>query len=297
MEIPFFATPLGQDGPGAPKPWRGSGFQTKNATAARARIVPIGACFQRSRKGSNPLAELRESSLLFSLDSLLNHEKNRVEEARVAAERRREEEEARRTAEERAQAEAKAREQREAEARAAREAERSRDEEARLEGIRQAEVERTLAEARLRGEIELALRRSEHELRIATVKASNQARVVKGALVVASALAVVASVGALVLEFGVRRPGLARLQAKLDTDLASERTRSERTRDLLDQSERRARRLEEALKEVQPVEAPRTPAASEPPKRPRPAPSPARPGSTGRRPCTGNPDDPLNPCL
>jgi hypothetical protein len=152
-------------------------------------------------------------------------------------------------------------------------------------------------EARLRSEIELAARRSEHELKLSAVKATSQARAAKGALVATSSLAAFAVIGALALEFGVHRPELRRLQARLDSELATERTRSEHVKALLDQSERRARLLENALEQAPTRPDNPAPAAADPAPRPRSPRPPPRPSRPERRPCTGNPDDPLNPCL
>jgi colicin import membrane protein len=246
---------------------------------------------------STPLAELRESSLLFSLDSLLAHERNRVEAERAAAEERRLADEAKRAAEARQRAEAEARRlaaEREAAARA--EALR-REEEARLEAIRRAELEKAAAETRLRGEIELAARRSEHELRLSALKSSRETRALRSIVVATSAIAVLAASGALVVEFGVRRPERERMQASFAAELAGERRRSDGVRELLVESEKRARKLEESLHSPAPKAAPAPPPAVEPARPQRPVRPSARPVGRDGPPCQGNPHDPLNPCL
>src|SRR5689334_13954484 len=106
---------------------------------------------RRSRvlQEGNRVADLRESSLLFSLDSLLAHERDKIErerhaaelqkraalEAALAAERARKAETERRAAEERERILAEER--------------RTREESARLVAIREAEIERVRLEARL----------------------------------------------------------------------------------------------------------------------------------------------------
>jgi hypothetical protein len=243
------------------------------------------------------LAELRESSLLFSLDSLLADERERVEKERRQAERARAEAERQKAAEAARRAEEQARSAAEARARAAREEELLREQEARLEGIRRAEIERVTAVARLRSEIELDVRKSEHELRLTAARAARQARALKGALGALGLLAVLVTGGALAFEFGVRNPERARLQARFDGELASERERTGHVRKLLEESERRAWRLERALEDVKPASVPAPPTTLERTPPARPARPPVRPGPRERRPCTGNPNDPLNPCL
>src|SRR5436190_17599681 len=86
-----------------------------------------------------PLPEAHESSLLFSLDSLFAHERDKIEiERQRAARERQAAAEAEAHAERTRQAE-RARQAAEARERAVAEDRRQRDEEARLEGIRQAE--------------------------------------------------------------------------------------------------------------------------------------------------------------
>ncbi|HEY3493243.1 MAG TPA: hypothetical protein VGK73_01100 [Polyangiaceae bacterium] len=243
------------------------------------------------------MAELRESSLLFSLDSLLAEERERVENERRRAERARAEAEQRKAVEAARSAEEQARCAAEAHARAAREQELLREQEARLEGIRRGEIERVTAEAKLRSEIELDVRKSEHALRLEAARATQRARALKGALGAACLVVVLVAGGALALELGVRRPERVRLQASFDGALASERERTGHVRKLLEESERRARLLQRALEDVKPTSAPAAPSAHERTPPARPARQPARPGPRERRPCTGNPDDPLNPCL
>jgi len=283
-----------------PKRVTGSVFQNGNPTAHALGPERTDERVRNpSCKGRTPLAELRESSLLFSLDNLLAHEQARVAEERRALERQREAELEAAARRERERVETAAREAAELRNRQALEERRRVEEEARLEAIRHAEIERVAGGARLGSELEIAAQRREHELRLTATRAVARERVFRSALALTGLVALVALSGAVTLELGVRRPELARLSAENARTLSSERARTDQLQLLLGDSERARRELERRLADPPPapsagaVEAAKVPAA-------RPvAPRPSRPprGNTTARPCRGDPNDPLNPCL
>jgi colicin import membrane protein len=115
------------------------------------------------------MAEQKESSVLFSLKELMNLEEDRI---------RQEEDQKRRVEEEqarvRAEAERRAREEEEARLRAIEEKrrteeQRGREENAKLEAIRHAEVEKARLEAENRARMEQMSRQQEHERQLAMV--------------------------------------------------------------------------------------------------------------------------------
>lgn len=245
------------------------------------------------------MAKNGESSLLFSLDSLMAHERERVvDEARAMEQKRNAELAAKAEAERHARMEA---ERRAADEEARREAERRRrlEEEARLEGIRRAEAERILAEARLKNELELRVRQSSHELRLTAEAAVSRARATRVAFACTAVVAVIASLGALYLELGVHRPRLAALAEGYTRGLTAEQERRSELQTLLEGEKGRLRHLEEQLRARPVLTECAVPAATSGAVRPPPGVRPpgARPPVKPTKPCKGDPNDPLNPCL
>jgi colicin import membrane protein len=122
------------------------------------------------------MGHVRDSSLLFSLQSLLDVERERVDADRAEREQRLIE--ARRQRE-RAEQRARDAEQARLDEERRRQAERehqARAQAARLEGIRQAELERVKLETARQAELELAARRQEHEQRLATLAVESRRR-------------------------------------------------------------------------------------------------------------------------
>jgi hypothetical protein len=238
----------------------------------------------------------RESSLLFSLESLLAHEQQKVDREREDAERRRRAElEAREAAESARLAEQNrlARAERE---RAEAEERRRLEEQARLDGIKQAELERARLETRLKSESELALRQERHALELRAATAASRATAARGLLIGSVSLAVLATLAALALELFVHRPELARVTQSSSAALATEAARVAEVRALLADSERRRNELIAELSRKKLAEESVAPTL--PHTRPTPA-RPARPGpvAPASKPCVGDPHDPLNPCL
>jgi hypothetical protein len=244
-----------------------------------------------------PLAKDSDSSLLFSLDSLMAEERDRVaREAHAAEQQRQAALAAKAEAERHARLEAE-RSAAEQEALAKAEEQRRREEEARLEGIRRAEAERILAAARLENELELRVRQSQHELRLVAETATARARATRVAFAVTALVAVLATSGAVYLELGVHRPRLAAITQDHARGLGAEQARRVELQTLLQGTTGRLKDLEQKIREASaPVECvPPAPASTARPQGIRPAPS--RPPARPARPCKGDPNDPLNPCL
>jgi colicin import membrane protein len=115
------------------------------------------------------MAEQKESSVLFSLKELMNLEEDRIRQE--DDQKRKAEEEAARV---RAEAERRAREEEESRLRAIEdkrraEEQRTREESARLDAIRHAEVEKARLEAENQGRMEQLRRQQEHERQLALV--------------------------------------------------------------------------------------------------------------------------------
>jgi hypothetical protein len=240
------------------------------------------------------MGELRDSSLLFSLESLLEAERERVDYERreqercmLEAQRAKQAEEQRRRDAERARLVAEERERIERERQ-------QREEQARLAAVREAELKRAELEVAKKAEIELMARREEHERGLAAIRAEvHQKRARYWAWVAAGALFVaVAAPIALFASFSPK-PGNPGYQTLLRTQqaVADEATRraGEEARKR-EESERARQELERRLREVEqknidqrlPPPAPKVPVRS-----PRPS----------ARPDCGDPSDPMNPCL
>jgi dTMP kinase len=242
------------------------------------------------------LAELRDSSLVFSLESLMAEERSRIEHERVAKEQR-----------ERAAAEARASHVRlriEAEAfaaareraRLAEEERRCAEEQARLDAIRAAELERVRADTarRLSAESEAAAKK--HELELAVVRNAGSTRTLRLGLAGTAIAALGAFVTLAWLELGVHPQRLAALEAEYASLRAGERTRAERAEELFRASEAARRDLESRLRArdaegSSPPAAPRQDKASKTVPGTRPPKPRLRP-----KPCVAD-NDPLNPCL
>lgn len=250
------------------------------------------------------MAELRESSLMFSLDALLAHERDKVEaerratlereraavDAQVAAERARLVEEARIIAERRERTLAEER--------------RFLDEQARLEGIRQAELERVRLETARKSDAELSARRARHELELRALAENGRIKKLRAVSLGVGVVAGLAACGAVAFALWGGRPELERLRAAAAAARAAETAQANELRAMLDDAARRQRTLE-AQVAARADDAVASPSASgTAPARPSRPVHGVRPVGTSphgvsrpRTPCTGDEHDPLNPCL
>jgi colicin import membrane protein len=125
------------------------------------------------------MAEQKESSVLFSLKELMNLEQERIAQEAANQQRQAREARERREAEERALREAEERRLREAdEVRRAAE-QRQREEAARVEAIKQAELERAKSEAEHRAKLAAVAAQHEHEAQLTKIRQQSSARKVK----------------------------------------------------------------------------------------------------------------------
>jgi hypothetical protein len=173
---------------------------------------------------------------------------------------------------------------------------RRRDEEARLEGIRVAEIERARNEVERRADLEKSAATREHEHALARIRQAASMRTAHMALAGTSAALALACAALLWLELAVNPGRIAELDAEYRDKLGSERARAERAERLLQGSEAARREAEARLRARETSPAPiatTTPTSRTPPRAPHGAkPNPA----TAQEPCLDE-HDPLNPCL
>jgi len=170
------------------------------------------------------------------------------------------------------------------------------EEQARLDGIREAELERVRREAAQKAALESAMAEREHALRLATIRGVASARATRIGLVASGLVGLGLFATLLVLELSVHPQRLAALQTEYGALTAGERARADRAEALLRTSDAARRGLEARVRTLEaeasaPVAAP-------------PVPTPQRgtrrvpQGKPGERPppCVDD-HDPLNPCL
>ena len=243
--------------------------------------------------------ELRESSLLFSLESLLETERERVQREAREAQRRREDE-LKRVAELAERRRVSVQQEREArERREALEQERERLEQQRLEAMKRATVERARieAEGQLRL-IELEQTR-QHDLQLAKLRETERATRYRTLSWLSSGALGAVLAGAVLAYLGIVQPAQARQEQRLQT--------------LLGAAEQRVRGAEQALASERQkttelaarVEQLRAAAVEVPANQAKPTslgngrgPHPPQLGGKPPqdKPCVDN-GDPLNPCL
>jgi len=245
--------------------------------------------------------EQRESSLLFSLNQLFAHEKERVrlkrlsDEVRIAEERAFHEENERRIRAAEIQAEVE--EQR----RKIAEAQRKREEEMRIEVLRTAELERVRAEVDKKVHVEQAMLELEHQRRMDSLARASEQRRQRLMTLTSVLLGSAVVLGSLGIYFGKLKPEqhrvLAGYEAVLDAKTA-QLVEAERQLGALKQEHTR---LRAELSSARGVEPPR-PVVHAGPDHPRTP----RPGSKGFSKSGPGPDprlpkmdahDPMNPTL
>jgi hypothetical protein len=242
--------------------------------------------------------ELRESSLLFSLESLLETERERVQREAREAQRRREDEltrvaelaERRRVA---AQREREARERRQA-----LELERERLEQERIDAMKRATVERVRVEA----DGELRLREAEqarrHDLALARIREGERLRRYRTFTWLSSGALATLLVGVALAYLGFVRPAQARDEQYWRARLSAAEDRARGSELLLSAERHKSEQLAARGAEAQPrVGTLPPPPVLKPPRPPRP-PRDREPASAGsqKKLCPDD-GDPLRPCL
>jgi len=243
------------------------------------------------------MAAQQETSALFSLSELMRLEQNRIAEeeeqrkARVMAE-----EDARRESERLAREEECVRLKLE-EDRRREEADREREHAARLEAIRQGEVERARVEAEQRGRLAALAAQQQHEQRLAALQTDAGKKRLSRVLRLTLGLSTVLIVGAVALYFGRLRPETRSEVRSLESLIQGQRQQTEATQRALDAQNQKLLDLEDRIrKEREQNLAPK----------PAPEPKPKAPGVSNPRgikavapppPCTCDPHDPLCGCF
>lgn len=247
-----------------------------------------------ARKGS-------DSSVLFSLRELMDLEQGRVEDERAREERARiEANRAKMEAELRIAAADEARRRADAERRRAEELARK-EEDARLEALRLAAVERARCEAIERGRLEQLAATHRHEEQLLKLKAESDRVRLKRTAIGLLAVAITAGAGALGYYLGVVRPrveaehqALATRGQQLDAEVRAQADGLER----LDATSAQLRRDLETIESAPPAvtAAPSAPLSARPlPTVAGPRPTSAPTAQPNSKPC--NKHDPLDPCL
>lgn len=237
--------------------------------------------------------ELRESSLLFSLESLLETERERVQrEAREAQERR--EHELRRVAELAERRRMAAQQEREArERRQALEQERERLDHERIEAMKQATIERVRIEAESHARLVELEQSRQHDLALSRLR-EHAGTTRYRTLFWLSAAALVSTVGlGLVGLFAFERPAQAREQERSRSVLQATETRLTATERALSGERSKSEVLEARLRQLQSAPAL---AAPKPPPPVKVGGRPAR-GGEGKRPVCKDDGDPINGCM
>ncbi|HEY6080421.1 MAG TPA: hypothetical protein VIW29_16520 [Polyangiaceae bacterium] len=241
--------------------------------------------------------ELRESSLLFSLESLLETERERVQREAREAQRRREDElkrvgelaERRRVA---GQQEREARQRRQA-----LEQEREHLEQERLEAMKRSTVERVRIEAE--GQLRLLEleQQRQHDLALARIREAERSRSYRTLSWLSSAAAATLLVSAAFAYFGLLRPAQAREQQFSQAKLSAAEARARGSELLLAAERRKSQTLAARVAELEAA----TPATAPVLKPSRTEPlllggHGSKPASSPRTPCPDD-GDPLRPCL
>lgn len=247
--------------------------------------------------------ELRESSLLFSLEGLLETERERVQREAREAQRRREEEMAR-VAEQASRRRLAAEQEREArERRVALEQERERLEQERTEAMKRAAIERARIETEGKLRLVEVEQARKHELELSRLREAQLTARYRTFTWLSSAACALSLIAAFVGYFGYVRPAHAREQQQLQATIRVNAERAKTTERALSTERARTQTLSERIQRLearltQPVPAPPAPVAKAPPPPTHHGGKPGRPG--GAASVAGNcPDngDPLQGCL
>jgi len=134
------------------------------------------------------MAEQKESSVLFSLKELMNLEQERIAQETSTQQRQAREARERRETEERAARDSEERRRREAEENRRAAEQRQREDAARLEAIKQAELERSKAETEHRAHLQAVAAQREHEAQLVKIRQDSSARRIKVVAIVAVAI-------------------------------------------------------------------------------------------------------------
>ncbi len=197
------------------------------------------------------MAEMRDSSVLFSLNQLMKLEQQRVLEETEAARMRAEEQAAARLAEER-----RIREEREARLRAEEQARqeqerRQREEAARLEALRLGEIERARVEAERRAQLEVMNQSQEHERKLVALREDTHKKRLKRALVIGGLVATALFSTGLGVYFGHIKPEAERREQEQAAAIAAWEGEVSKLKTELEQANQRVASAVEAVAKAQ----------------------------------------------
>jgi colicin import membrane protein len=249
------------------------------------------------------MAEQKESSVLFSLKELMNLEEDRIKQESEEKKRRAETE-----AQTRLEAERRAREQEQArltaeEERRRNEDLRKREESARIDAIRHAEVEKARVEAEQRARIEAMSKQQEHERQLSALHHDeHKKKLQRQVLFIGGGAAIVIAVG-VGWYFGVKQPADERRAAEV---AAAQVQREEEVKKLQKQLEDQQAKVGELMQQLASTQDEKTRAELKAKLadaqrqqqafvRQVTAPKPA--GDKPKPPCNCQPGDPLCSCL
>jgi len=193
------------------------------------------------------MAEMKESSVLFSLNQLMSLEQQRLKEEEEAAQRR-----ALAEAEARAEAERRAKEAELARIRAEEERrrleeQRAREEAARLEALRQGEVERARVEAEQRARMEALAKQQEHERAMAQLTQDQHKKRLQKMVAAISVGGVLLLGSALGVYFGKIKPEAEAEQARQAAAIADQEAEQQRLKGELEARNKQLALLNEQL--------------------------------------------------
>ena len=244
------------------------------------------------------MGEQRESSLLFSLNQLFEHEKERARRQRLETETRLAEEWALHEENERCIREAELRRAGDEERQKLAETRRKREEEIRLELLRTAEIERVRAEVDKKIQVEQATLELEHQRTMAAMARGSELRRQRLLTLTSVLLGSAVIIGGLGTYFGKLRPEQHRVLAGYEAVLGARTEQLSEAQRQLAALERERTLLNAELAEVK-----RTQAATQPVSEAARNQAPVRTGLIERRvvsPTHGpkmDPHDPMNPTL
>jgi len=244
------------------------------------------------------MGERRESSLLFSLNQLFEHEKERAGRQRLEAEARLAEERALHEENERCIREAELRRAADEERQKLAEARRKREEEIRIELLRTSEIERVRAEMDKKIQVEQMTLELEHQRSMAAMARGSELRRQRLMTLTSVLLGSAVILGGLGTYFGKLRPEQHRVLAGYEAVLGARTEQLSEAQRQLTALERERTLLNAELAEVKRTQAPTLP-ASEPSRNQ----APVRPGLVERPVVSSphdpkmDPNDPMNPTL
>jgi colicin import membrane protein len=194
------------------------------------------------------MAEVRESSVLFSLHQIQRIEQQRIREEEEAERRRLEAQaNARRAAEARAREEREARRCAEEAQREAEEA-RRRESQARLEAIRVAELEKVRMDAERRDRLAMIEQANAHEQKLLALREDKQKKRMRRALTWGSAITMTLLATSVGAYFGVVLPEAERLRVEKQAERAASEAKLDELKADFDRASLRVSKAEEDLR-------------------------------------------------